>query len=406
MDTKKLLNNILTGYRGFSLRTWIAIFSTFVDSIGTSVSIFLTLYLSIVIKMPIPLIGLIISFFGVGTFLGAYGGGFLCDKFDHRQLSIVMLFGSGTAISLIPLFNNMIALLIIVISAGLFYGMFKPANTLNLINDASPNDQARINGLYRVAVNLGMGAASLIGGILASIYFPLVFWFDGITSAIAALILFLFYRASFLPIPIQHKKSKDLSSPVSIDKRVLIFCILLLVNCLVFFQIRTTYPLFLNTNYRINATTFGYLYLLNCMMIVLLEVPILNAVKNYNQIMIAAMGSSLLCASMFILPFNSQIIWAIFSCILLTLGEILLFSTMLTLIISRSTEYNKGKYIGFYQSMFSLASILAPILGGSIYSIHPPLLWYGCGLIGLGSLLAYQIASFSQAKQEVSIDFN
>jgi len=78
---------------------------------------------------------------------------------------------------------------------------------------------------------------------------------------------------------------------------------------------------------------------------------------------------------------------AFISCLIFTLGEILLFSTLLVLVFNRASEANKGKCLGFYQSMFSIATMVAPIFGAYIYAIQPEWLWYSCGLIGILSLI-------------------
>jgi len=399
MKTKNIFNHFIAGYRGFSPRTWVIIFATFIDSIGTSIAIFLALYLSIILKMPVEQVGFIISTFGVGAFGGSYLGGFLCDRFSYHKISVLMLLASGTMTSLIPLFSHFLPLLGVVGLAGLFYGSFKPANTLNLLSESHNTDRARINGLYRVAANLGMGAASLIGGLIVSFHFSAVFWFDGLTSWIAAIILFYVYRSS-VPSVKNNTISKSFNTKF-FDKKFIWLCVLLLINCLVFFQIRTTYPLFLNEQYHINARGYGYLFLLNCLMIVFFEVPILNSVKHINQVIIASLGSLFICLGMFILPFGNNLTFAILSCLVLTIGEILLFSTMIALILDRANESNKGKYIGVYQSMFSLASMLAPIFGSFLYARQPNLVWYFCGIIGLISILSFIGMNLSLNKTSV-----
>jgi MFS family permease len=392
----KISNYFISAYKGYSARTWIVVFSTFVNSLGTSIVVFLALYLSNILNMSVERVGFVISTFGIGIFLGAYLGGFLCDRLDYYKVSIATLLASGAMVSLIPFLSNFMILTVLVIFNGLFYGAFKPANALNLFADGSPSDRARVNGLYRVAMNLGMGAASLIGGVLASIYFPLVFWFDGVTSLLAAGILFYYYH------PTIHNKKHTVKNDKKIifDKVFIALCLLLLINCIVFFQIRSAYPLYLNQYYHISASVYGYLFLLNCIMVVFFEVPILNAVKSSHQIAVATIGSMLICFSMFILPFGNSLLWAVTSFVLLTLGEIFLFSTMLILMIDRSNENNKGKYIGIYQSMFGVASMVAPILGNYVYSLQSSLLWYICGLIGLACMIIFYLANLVAAKDK------
>lgn len=388
----KIYQYLVSGYQGHAAKTWIAVFAAFINSIGASVSVFISLYLANDLNMSIDPIAFIISAFGVGIFFGSYLGGHLCDRFKCHHITVGALLLSGVSTSLFPLVTQFPILLFLNFSSGLFFGMFRPANTLLLFHEALPEDRPRINGLYRASINLGMGFASVIGGILASISFPLVFWFDSVTSVFAAVILFFYFQGR---IPrAEVKILKRVGEKITNDNMFFLLCVLLLINSLIFFQIKSSYPIYLNKFYAIDAKNFGYLFFLNCIIIVLCEVPLLNSIKTYNQSIIAGVGSLCLGMSMFILPFDHQWNWAVLSCVILTLGEILVFSNILTLIIDRSSESNKGRYIGIYQSTFGLAGMMAPIVGGYIYSFNPIWLWYGCGILGITSLCMFLLVYY------------
>jgi len=121
-------------------------------------------------------------------------------------------------------------------------------------------------------------------------------------------------------------------------------------------------------------------------MLVLFEVPFLQIVKKY-----AAIGPFLLCLGMALLAFRNISSIPFISCVILTIDEILLFPTIVAILFNRSKERKRATSLGFYQSIFSAATMLAPLAGGYIYLKNPHLLWYCCGGVGLGSLLLFYL---------------
>ncbi len=298
---------------------------------------------------------------------------------------------SGICLILIPLFGQFYILFINLIILGLAAGTFRPANMLLLISDAEPIERARIIGLNRVATNIGMAFSTAVGGLLAAINYNLIFWFDGLTSILAALLLIAyrnFYKDSQ---NIVARKSSIAIISLLKNKEFAILCVLLFLIGLSFFQIRSTYPVYLAQHYFITTKMLGYLFSLNCLIIILFEVPLLTVLKNFNQIIIAAIGSLLITASMIILLFGNYLWLAIISCILWSLGEILCLSVMFVLAVKNAKIGEEGARISIYQTIFTATIMLAPTFGGAIYPFYDgKLLWLSCGIIGMIVLAGYR----------------
>jgi predicted MFS family arabinose efflux permease len=64
----------LSSYSGFSKKTWVTIFATFVNSIGSAVTIFIALYLSTVLHFSVEHVAYIVSASGLSAIAGAYMG--------------------------------------------------------------------------------------------------------------------------------------------------------------------------------------------------------------------------------------------------------------------------------------------------------------------------------------------
>jgi MFS family permease len=50
----------------------------------------------------------------------------------------------------------------------------------------------------------------------------------------------------------------------------------------------------------------------------------------------------------------------------------------------RAEQGRSGEYLGIYHGASSLALLLGPAIGGTIYAVwSPATLWFGCGVIGI-----------------------
>src|SRR6185312_16333118 len=73
---------------------------------------------------------------------------------------------------------------------------FRPANSTAIATYSKEENRTRSYSLNRLAINLGWAVGNAIGGLLASINYHLLFWVDGGTNIIGALLLWYFLRPS------------------------------------------------------------------------------------------------------------------------------------------------------------------------------------------------------------------
>ena len=92
---------------------------------------------------------------------------------------------------------------------------------------------------------------------------------------------------------------------------------------------------------------------------------------------IIACGISLNAVGLVILNFISAD-WILYvSMIILSFSEILAMPFMMTVAVKRSSEHNRGSYIGLYTTAWSAAFILSPLLGTWIISHYSfTVLWW------------------------------
>lgn len=380
-----LLIRYLNTYRNFSKATWINILAVFVMSFGLMMSSIFTLFLNHK-GIGVHEIGWIIAIGGVGGILGSYLCGIIAAYISVTRIAQYSILFFALIMVSFPLARHINLFFILFFLANFCLGLFRPANNLMLFAHTPVSEHLRVMALNRVAFNLGLAFATIIGTALAAIHFSLFFIFSASTCLLAVLILFKFN--SLLSTPIHHEKQNTINNELPIwrtfflQQFFIILCLLFLGYNLIFNQIRSMYGLFLTQFYFLNLHTIGLLFMINFILIVFLEVPLMSKLKQVNQLTLAMCGSVLVGLGMFILPFASSLIFAIISMLLWSMGEILASSAFFVLAARFAEPRAKHFYISFFHSIFSSGLILAPLMGGFLYPLwHGYLLWIACGMI-------------------------
>ena len=185
-----LFKNYINTFKGLSKEVWWLSLITLINRAGTMVIPFLSLYLTKSLHFSLSDVGWIMSFFGIGSLVGTWLGGKLTDKIGYYKVMLFSLFFTGVFFVLLQFavtFNEFCLGIFIVM---LVADAFRPAMFVALNAYSKPENKTRSVTLIRLAINLGFSAGPAIGGIIiVSIGYQGLFWVDGITCALAAVLL-------------------------------------------------------------------------------------------------------------------------------------------------------------------------------------------------------------------------
>jgi predicted MFS family arabinose efflux permease len=364
--------------------------AAFVNAVGRMGMLFVALYLAEVQHYGAGSIGWLVAAAGLGSVTGAYASGVLSDRLPPAHVLVAALALTAASFALLILAAGPWMIAPILFLVGLGEGGFRPPYNRIVMAACSPEDWARAHSVYRMAVNLAFAVAGPIGGLLASVDYVLVFATDGLTSILAAgLMLWMFGSRSRLgrrtaEHPLAHETILVAKRSPYKDLVFGALCLSLLLSSLVLDQVKSTYPLYLNEVYRLEPEEIGSLYLINGLMVVAMQVPLTWLLKHVASQTTAWAGTLLLCGGFAVLPFGSSFSLAILSLAIWTLGEILLYPPLIAIVMRRAEQGRSGEYLGIYHGASSLALLLGPAIGGTIYAVwSPATLWFGCGVIGI-----------------------
>ena len=346
---------------------------------------FMTIYCNRVLHFTMPQAGLIMGFFGAGSIFGALIGGKITDKKGFYYVQLFALLSGGLLFMLLGFQSSFLSVALCSFILSMCNESFRPANSAAIVHYSTPENKTRSNSLNRLAVNMGWIFGGMLGGVLASINYHLLFWVDGCTNILAALLLL-----KLIPVSGIAKKMKSaivtIGPPAYNDKTYLIFISLVILFATCFFQLFTMQPLFYKNQWHFSEFFIGSLMGINGLLIVLFEMVIIHSLENkrhpLNYIYIGVLITG---AGFVLLNFLPAAKWsALIILLFITLGEILSMPFMNSFWIMRTNAGNRGSYAALYTTAWSIAQILAPIIGAlAISFVSFGLLWWITGAICL-----------------------
>jgi predicted MFS family arabinose efflux permease len=373
------------GLKNIPRNIWILSFATLINRSGTMVLPFLALYITQSLGVNAGSAGLVLMFYGLGALITAPFVGKLSDKIGALRVMKLSLIITGLMLFIYPFIENYYSILAYTFIWSVIGEAFRPAN-LSLIASESEVDKKKTSfALNRLAINLGMSIGPLIGGILSTINFDLLFYVDGITSVLAGIFLMVVKfgksEKSILKLENEIKiltpNNKNKESILK-HKIFLLFLFALIPVQIVFFQHIGGLPLYVVRELGYSGAVFGILTAINTVVIILIEVPLNNAMASWNDRKALALGAVLCGFGYLMMIFSNNIFFIGFTVVIWTFGEMIFFPASTSYTSNLSPKNRSGEYMGYLQMTFSLALMIGPWLGAVVLeNFGSVILWIG-----------------------------
>jgi predicted MFS family arabinose efflux permease len=380
-------------YSGLSRESWYLSLVMLVNRAGTMVLPFMSIYCTQQLHFTIAQAGVVLSMFGVGSLVGAFVGGRITDKYGFYFVQFGALLSGGLLFLVLGFQQSFTAVCVVTFILSVCNDAFRPANSTAVAHYSSPENRTRSYSLNRLAINLGWAFGGALGGFLASVNYHLLFWVDGFTNILSALLLVKLMPHTGAIKKAAHQVKESIGNVSAYrDGVYLIFllCTILFAAC--FFQLFTMQPVFYKTQWHFSEMFIGVLMSLNGLIIIAIEMVLIHKIEGRRHPLIYVFWGVLFMGIGFaisnLLPVSE---WAAVVIIMfITFGEIMSIPFMNTFWLARTNANNTGQYAALYTMAWSVAQILAPILGGEIIARSGyTLLWWALGGLTFVSALGF-----------------
>jgi MFS family permease len=412
------------GLRQLPREIWILFAATLVNRCGTMVLPFLVLYLTRELKISASHAALALTAYGSAALLTMPVSGWLTDRFGSLFVMRGSLLLSGFVLFLFPLAHHFAAILGITFAFAILNESVRPPSLALVSELVKPQQRKQAFALSRLAVNLGMSVGPAIGGILALYSFRILFFTDGVTSILAALVLMFAWPATARTKASEPKwdDPEDLGREIEAEgpsllaashpvadlrafrnRQMLYFLAALIPTQLVFFQLTSTVPLFLVHYLRLPESIYGTVFTLNTLMIVVLELPLNNAMAQWSHRRTLTLGAFLYAIGFGSFALAKGPIGIFAAVVVWTFGEMILMPGSAAYAAEIAPTGRRGEYMGLYTMSFSFAFSLGPWLGAMLLERHGPQALWGIALVS-GCISALLMSRIGLEKSNVRKD--
>lgn len=351
----------------FCSMAWVLAALIFISRLSAMVKLFMALYLRQALGLPIETVGWMLSGYGAGLLIGSMAGGVLSDYFSTTRLTATLFFISAWILVLLGLVTDVFLLAVLLIVSGIIDGAIRTLHQRLIMEYCETERQARAQSLNRVASNLGMAVAGVVGGSLAQVDFQWVFY---LSAAMTLMAPAWFVRAT-LHREIMRADEKPASAPGSNapfrDKPFLWLLSAAVLLGLAFEPVYSMLGNYLLDYYRLGTEVIGWQFALNAVLVVVLQIPISHWSERWGARWQLLAGSMLLACGLGLLPLGSGGVFLCLSTVIWTLGEILFMPTLNVLVMQHAQSRKSGQYFGLFSMCWSASALLSPALGSQLY---------------------------------------
>ncbi len=356
--------------RQFDRNLWILSFGWFVSALGFAVSIpFIAIYFHSVLGLSMSQIGYFFGSMAVVRAVFQGMGGEISDRMERRQLMIraqlarVVAF-AGLAWSIAQGWGLWpIAGFLFVASAS--GAVFQPAANA-MVSDILPEDK-RIDGyaITRAAGNLGWAAGPALGGFLAAKSYAMLFAISAIVTIGSAVVFWFWLKSPDTTKVSDRFRLRDLLS-IKDDKLMATHCLLIFCLYLVVAQLMAPFSVYAVNLIKISETQLGYLYTVNGLMVVFLQIPTMRLVSKWRFTSLLAIGGFIYAIGYGMIGLFPSFAFFIFAIMIVTMGEIFMSPPALALTAALAPKGRMGRYMGIYGLFVASGWSFGPLYGGMI----------------------------------------
>jgi MFS family permease len=374
----------------------VLVLATFIDRFGGFLLFpFFSIYIVERFNVSWVAVGFLFTMFSACSIIGSAIGGAFADKYGRRLMIIFGLVASATGSLILGFLDNLIIFYIVAVILGILGDFGGPARQAVVTDLLGKERQAEGFGILRVAVNLSAVVGPILGGIIASRSFLLLFILDAVSSLITAIIVFTVIPETKpqLEEGMQHDsvvKTMKGYKEVLKDWQYVLFLAISAITVLVYMQMNSTLSLFLFNYYGFPLDLFGYLLSMNALMVVIFQFWITKKMSKYPPMKVIALGTFLYMIGFSMYGFVSDVYLFFVAMIIITIGEMIEMPLGQSVAGTFAPEDKRGRYMavfGFHWAIPNLFGILGATIIGELFGGQ--WIWYIAGILSLIAAISF-----------------
>ena len=263
---------------------------------------------------------------------------------------------------------------------GIGNGLFWPAQSTLLTGLTTRVQRSATFAMQRVVMNLGIGLGGVAGGFIASESFQALFVLDALTFVAYAAVVTV-----FVPEPAHREERAARTGSYRTVFRHRVFMALMVANSLYIgagiAQLEIL-PAFAKNEAGVSERGIGWLFFINTIVIVLLQLPTTRLAEGHRRVPLLALLGAVSAAAWLLVPASSLWLSGMSAFALLAvavsifaIGECLHGAVQPTLVVDLADPRLIGRYMAVSALSWQVGFMVGPAVGGALLAASPTGLW-------------------------------
>ncbi|ADK82150.1 MFS transporter [Sediminispirochaeta smaragdinae] len=368
-------------YRGLPKSVYALFFARIINSIGSFVHPFMTLFLTDRLGLGEAAAGRYLLLAALAFVPGSLIAGKLTDSIGRKRVLVFSQIAAAACFIPCGFLDHSPMLPWFLILSQFFSGGVYPVSQAITTDLTTPKNRQAAFGLIYLGTNIGFAVGPLIAGFLYRNHAPWLFFGDAGTTFLSVIFIILLVtesRPTEEQISAGYRDESDERSEVGstlvvLLRRPFLFAFLFLMPFLnmVYSQMNFSLPLYLLKLFPDNGTVyFGTLMTVNALTVTLLTTGVVALTRDLRPIIAVA-----LAALLYGLGFGGLYITRSFSLILVcaviwTLGEILSFTHSSVYVANHTPITHRGRFNAFFPILLGAGNAFGPLFAGPLIEKH------------------------------------
>lgn len=410
---KPRMVGIMTTYRGLDKSIYFLFAARIVNSLGSFVIPFLTIFLTDRLGLNEDQAGFYVMLVATSVAPGSLVGGKLVDTVGRKK--ILLVFQSLSALFIIPcaFLGNSMLIPWLLIAANFLNGAAVPAYSA-IVNDLTDGENRKdAFSLQYLGVNIGFAVGPLIAGFLYRNHTQWIFIGDAATTFLALTLVLLFVEET-IPSREQIRESFKLTSDERAEeggvlrallKRpiLLVFAFVSMIYTLIYSQASFSLPLQLEKIFGPEGPKmYGSLMTVNSLVVVLLTTVIVGITRKIMPVLNVFLAGLFYAVGFGMLYFADRYLLYVLSTFIWSVGEVLLVTNTGIYIANHAPITHRGRFNAIIPVITGTGFALGPFITGK-FIVHADvkMVWLVVFFLALAASLAMYLLYLVEKRQFV-----
>jgi MFS family permease len=382
-------------FKNYPKQFWVLFFGLLISVSGVSlVWPFLTIYLTEHLQIPLTTVTGLIAIESVMTIVSTTLIGPIMDRIGRKWIMVVSLGVSALIFVFLGIAQSVTVFAVLMAVRGLFAPLFR-VGTNTMVTDMIPDDE-RLNAfsLVRTSSNVGFAFGPAVGGFIAAASFKLSLDVSAVVTAVTCILAVLLLKETLPDTSTEQgaaaRPSFEGYGRILKDGSFLTFLsgdTLLKMGNITMFVLLSVY---VKENFGIPESQYGFIMTVNALMAAFLQYPVTHITRRYPPALMLALGAVFYGLGLGSVALGSVFIHFVISMVIMTMGELILMPTAMTIVARISPMDMRGRYMSAYSLTMGAAKGFGPMIGGFLNdAVAPVTMWYGAMTMAFGAMGIY-----------------